>query len=102
LQNGLFSVLLALRNQPDKYFIVDRMELSSFTATIINYDSYLASRRPPGSEQLISGRVLEVAKRIFCNLQKVMVDSTISTVAELKEGSSYHAVYRPLPYYDSP
>jgi hypothetical protein len=104
LQNALFSVLLALRNQPDKYFIVDRMELTPFTTTIINYDSFLVARHPQylqGGEQFRE-RLLEMAEKIFCNLQKVMVDSTISTVAELKEGSSYHAVYRPLPYYDSP
>ena len=28
LQNALFSVLLALRNDPDRYFIVDRIELT--------------------------------------------------------------------------
>ena len=45
LQNALFSILLALRNQPDRYYIVDSMELTHFTTTIIKYDSYLASRR---------------------------------------------------------
>jgi chromosome segregation ATPase len=35
LQNALFSVLLALRNDPDRYFIVDRMELTPFTTTTI-------------------------------------------------------------------
>ena len=47
LQNALFSILLALRNNPDRYFIVDSMELTPFTTTIINYDSFLALRRPP-------------------------------------------------------
>ena len=28
LQNALFSILLALRNQPDRYYIVDSMELT--------------------------------------------------------------------------
>ena len=55
LQNALFSILLALRNQPDRYYIVDSVELTHFTTTIIKYDSYLASRRPPGSEQFIAG-----------------------------------------------
>jgi transposase-like protein len=93
LQNALFSVLLALRNHPDRYFMVDRMELTPFTTTIINYDSFLAIRRPSypqRSEQF--GRVLELADRIFCNLQKGIVDSTISTAAELEEGSSYHQI----------
>ena len=84
LQNALFSILLALRNQPDKYYIVDSMELTHFTTTIIKYDSYLASRRPPGSEQFIGGRVLEMADKILKNLQKSVVDSTISTAAGLE------------------
>jgi chromosome segregation ATPase len=33
LQNALFSVLLALRNDPNRYFIVDRIELTPFTAS---------------------------------------------------------------------
>jgi hypothetical protein len=45
LQNALFSILLALRNQPDRYYIVDSMELTPFTTIIINYDSFLALRR---------------------------------------------------------
>jgi hypothetical protein len=95
LQNALFAVLLALRNDPDRYFIVDRMELTPFTTnTIINYNSFLASRRPPylqGSEQF-SGRILEMGERILYNLQKAMVDSTISTAAGLDEGNSYPGV----------
>jgi hypothetical protein len=85
LQNALFSILLALRNQPDRYYIVDSMELTHFTTTIIKYDSYLASRRSPGSEQFIAGRVLEMAEKIFKNLQKSIVDSTISTAARLNK-----------------
>ena len=87
LQNALFSILLALRNNPDRYFIVDRMELTPFTTTIINYDSFLASRRPSylqRSEQFIGGRVLEMAEKILENLQKSIVDSTISTAAGLE------------------
>src|SRR5918994_1312515 len=64
LQYALFSVLLALRNDPDRYFIVDRMELTPFTTTtIINYNSFQESRRPSylqGSERF-SERVLELA-----------------------------------------
>jgi hypothetical protein len=101
LQNALFSVLLALRNDPDRYFIVDKMELTPFTTdTIINYNSFLASRRPlylQGSEQFISVRVLEMAEKILYNLQRAMVDSTISTGSELEEGSSYPAAYQALP-----
>jgi hypothetical protein len=106
LQNALFSVLLALRNDPDTYFIIDRMELTPFTTnTIINYNSFLASRRPlylQGSEQFISVRVLEMAEKVLYNLQKAMVDSTISTAAGLDEGNSYPAARRALPYYESP
>lgn len=91
MQNALFSILLALRNNPDRDFIVDRMELTHFTTTIINYDSFLALRRPSylqRSEQFIGGRVLEMAEKIFCNLQKVMVDSTISKATGLEESFS--------------
>jgi archaellum component FlaC len=90
LQNALFSVLLALRNDSDRYFIIDRLELTPFTTnTILNYDSFLASRNQPylqGSKQSIDGRVLEVAEKIFYNLQKVIIDSTISKTAGLEEG----------------
>jgi transposase-like protein len=106
LQNALFSVLLALRNDPDRYIIVDRMELTSFaTATIINYNSFSRSRRPStlqGNEQFVSGRVLETAEKILCNLQKVIVDNTISTAAGLEEGDSYPSAYHALPHYNSP
>ena len=92
LQNALFSVLLALRNHPDRYFIIDRMELTPLTIhTITNYDSFQESRRLPylqESEKLLHEMALEMAERIFYNLQKVMADSCISTAAGLGEGSS--------------
>ena len=104
LQNALFSVLLALRNDPDRYFIVDRMELTPFTTTtIINYNSFQESRRPSylqGSERF-SERVLELAGKILYNLQKAMVDSTISSAAGLEKGDSYSAAYQALPYSES-
>jgi hypothetical protein len=103
LQNALFSVLLALRNDPNRYFLIDRTELTPFTTTIINYNSFLASRRPPlypqGDEQFISGKVLEMAERILKNLQKGIVDSTISTAAGLENGSSFSTTNPALPYY---
>ncbi len=104
LQNALFSVLLALRNDPDRYFIVDRMELTPFTTTtIINYNSFQESRHPSylqGSERFSEG-VLEMAGKIFYNIQKAMVDSTISSAAGLEKGDSYSAAYHTLPYYES-
>jgi hypothetical protein len=102
LQNALFSVLLALRNDPDRYFIVDRMELTPFTTAIISYSSSQESRRPSylqGSEQF-SERVLKMGERILYNLQKSIVDSTISTAAGLEKESSYPATRRALPYYE--
>lgn len=73
IQNAFFSILLALRNDPDRYFIVDWMELTHFTTAVINYDSFSALRRPPylqGSEQFVSGRVIEMAEKILYNLSK--------------------------------
>ena len=89
LQNALFSILLALRNHPDRYFIIDRMELTPFTTSILKYDSFLGSRRLRilQSEQF-GGKALEMAEKILGNLQKAIVDSTISTAAGLEEGSS--------------
>src|ERR671910_1444488 len=86
LQNALFSVLLSLRNDPDRYFIVDRMELTLFTTTIINYNSFQQSRHPSclqGSKQF-SERILVMAEKMLCNLQKAMADSTISSAAGLE------------------
>jgi hypothetical protein len=103
LHNALFSVLLALRNDPDRNFMIDRIELTPFTTTIINYDSFLALGRSPyvqGSEQF-NLRVLEMAEKIFCNLQNVIVESTISTAAELEEGSAFHVTPQALPYNES-
>lgn len=80
------------------------MELTPFTATMLNHNLFLGSRRPPdlqGSEQFIVGRVLETAEKILYNLQKSMVDSTISKTAGLEEGSSYPAE-QDLTFYDSP
>lgn len=97
MQNALFSILLALRNHPDRYFIIDRMELTQFTTTIINYDSFLALRHPQylqGTEHY-SERVLEMAKKIFYNLQKGIVESTVSTVTGMEHASAQQA----LPYY---
>jgi hypothetical protein len=101
LQNALFSILLALRNNPDRYFIVDRIELTPFTSTLINYNSFLASRHPSylqGSEQF-SERELKMGEKILYNLQKNIVESTISTAAGLEKESSYPAARRALPYY---
>jgi hypothetical protein len=108
LQNALSSVIVALRNDPDRYLLIDRMELTPFsTATIINYSSFLALRRVPpylqqGNEQFVSQRVLDMAEKILYNLQKGIVNSTISTAAGLEKGSSYPATYRALPYHESP
>jgi hypothetical protein len=90
LQKALFSVLLALRNDPNRYFIVDGIELTPFTTTILDYNSFLGSRRPicPQGSRQLSERVLEMAGKILYNLQKAMVDSTISSAAGLENGSS--------------
>jgi len=68
----------------------------------IHYNEFLALRRSPYlqvNEQFVSGRVLEMAERVLNNLQKGIVDSTISTAAGLEEGSSYSGPSQALPYY---
>ena len=106
MQHALVSVVVALRNNPDRHLLIDRMELTPFTTnTIINYNSFLTLRRPSrlqGYEQFISERVLEMSEKMLFNLQKNIVDSTISTAAELEEGRSDSAAYQALPYYKSP
>ena len=89
LQRALVSVIVALRNDPDRHLLIDRMELTPFTTnTIINYNSFLALRRPSrlqGNEQFVSERVLEMSEKMLFNLQKNIVDSTISTVQNWKK-----------------
>ena len=92
-----FSVLLALRNDPDRYLIVDKMELTPFSTTILNYNSFLGSRRSPGGEHF-SGRILEVAENIFRNLQKSVVERTISAVTGFEGERSCATANRDLPY----
>jgi hypothetical protein len=63
------------------------MELTPFTTTILNYNSSLSSAGPSnlqGSEQF-SGRILEMAAKIFYNLRKFIIDSTVSTAAGLEK-----------------
>jgi uncharacterized protein (DUF3084 family) len=67
LQNALVSVIVALRNDPDRHLLIDRMELIPFTTnTIINYHSFLALRRVPPylqqrNEEFVSERVQEMS-----------------------------------------
>jgi len=44
--------------------------------------------------QFVSGRVLEMAENVLGNLQKGIVDNTISTAAGLEKGSSYSDAHR--------
>jgi hypothetical protein len=81
------------------------MQLTPFTTTtIINYNSFLALRRPPISQengQFVSGRVLEMAEKVLNNLQKGIVDSTIATAAGLEKESSFPTTHPALSYYQS-
>src|ERR687895_115278 len=74
LEAVLASVIGALRDDPDRYLLIDRMQLTPFANdTIINYSSFLESRgpsRPQGDEQFVRERVLEAGQRILDNLQK--------------------------------
>jgi hypothetical protein len=98
LQNALFSVLLTLRNDPDRYNIVDKVELVPLTTnTIISYNVFLRSKRG-GPSQVVTERLLERAEILLVNLQKNMVDSTIATAAGLEDERSHATAYRALPY----
>jgi hypothetical protein len=105
LQNALVSVIVGLRNDPDRYLLIDRMELTPFTTNaIINYNSSLALRRPPylqGNEQFVTERVLKMAEKILYNLQKGLVDSTIATAAGLEKDSSFPTTDPALPNHQS-
>jgi DNA repair exonuclease SbcCD ATPase subunit len=101
LQNALVSVIVALRNDPDRYLLIDRMELTPFTTnTIINYNSFLALRRSPYLQQETE-RVLKMAENILYNLQKGIVDSTIATAAGLEKDSSFPTTDPTLPNHQS-
>ena len=103
LEAVLASVIGALRDDPDRYLLIDRMQLTPFTNnTVINYSSFLESQRPSrpqGDEQFVRERVVETAKRVLDNLQKNIVDNIISTASGLEKGGSYSAAYQSLPYY---
>jgi chromosome segregation ATPase len=103
LEAVLASIIEALRDDPDRYLLIDRMQLTPFTNnTIINYSSFLESQRPSrpqGDEQFVRERVVETAKRVLDNLQKNIVDNIISTASGLEKGGSYSAAYQSLPYY---
>jgi hypothetical protein len=43
--------------------------------------------------------MLEIAERILKNLQKCIVDSTVSTAAGLEKGSSFLTTHPALPNY---
>jgi hypothetical protein len=105
LQNALVSVIVALRNDSDRYLLIDRKELTPFTThTIINYNSSLALRRPPylqGNEQFVTERVLKMAEKILYNLQKGLVDSTIATAAGLEKDGSFPTTDPALPNHES-
>jgi hypothetical protein len=71
----------------------------------IHYNEFLALRRPPylqGNGQFAKRGVLDMAERILYNLQKGIVDNTISKAAGLEKGNSYPATYQALPFYQFP
>src|SRR5918999_2759572 len=104
LEAVLASIIGALRDDPDRYLLIDRMQLTPFTNnTVINYSSFLESQRPSrpqGDEQFVRERLLEKAERILDNLQKNIVDDVITSASGLEKGRSYSAAYQSLPYYE--
>jgi hypothetical protein len=95
----LVSLIEALRNDPDRYLLIDRMPLIT---TILNYDSVAPkqSAYPQGDERFVRERVLELADRILDTFQKDTVENTISTAAGLvglEEASTFFTNYPHLP-----
>lgn len=98
LEHALVAVIKALKNDPDRYLLIDKMPV---TTTILNHGSLEVVREQTfgqGYGPLVKEKVLELADTILNNLQKGIVDSIISTAAGLDKGSD---VCQALPYYPS-
>jgi hypothetical protein len=90
IENALVSVIIALRNNPDRNFLIEKMPVT----TTVLYDGQLEAVRKYIFEQRygpsIKEKVLQSAVDIFV---KNIVDSTISTAVGLENGAQDSTTY---------
>jgi hypothetical protein len=100
----LVSLVGALRNDPDRYLLLDRMDFSSSASnTLANYNSNLALGQtpyPPKYEQFVRDRVLEAAEKMLNILVQEMVEDIITTAAGVTKESPHYSS-QALPYNQS-
>jgi hypothetical protein len=85
LEYVLVSVIEALRENPDRYFLIDKIP----TMAILNHNPLgpIQSTFYQGNYQFVKEKVLDLADKIFHNLQKSIVDSALSTARRLEKGN---------------
>jgi chromosome segregation ATPase len=76
IEYALVSVTEALRNEPDRYLLIDKPYNSLGSIQSILYE---------GDCQFAKEKVLELADKIFYKLQKGIVDNTLTAVLGSKE-----------------
>ena len=83
LEYALVSVIEALRENPDRYLLINKIP------TTYNSLGTIRSALYEGDYQFIKEKVLELADKIFHMLQKDVVDSALSTAVGFEEGNVY-------------
>lgn len=78
LEYALASVIDALRNDPDRYLLIDKIPV----ADIINHNSLgtIQSTFYQGDYQFVKEKVMEIADNLFGRLQKGLVYSALSSL----------------------
>jgi hypothetical protein len=74
LEYALVSVIQALRDNPDRYLLIEKISYNSLGS--------IQSTLYQGDYQFVKENVLELANNIFYKLQKGVVDSTLTTAME--------------------
>jgi hypothetical protein len=72
LEYALASVIDALRNDPDRYLLIDKIPHNSLGLTQSTFYQ--------GDFQFVKERVLELADNLFGKLQNGLVDSALSSL----------------------
>jgi hypothetical protein len=96
LEHALVAVIKALRNDPDRYLLIDKMPVTTTILDNGRLDVIMENTFAQGYGPYVRKKVLELAGTILNSLQKNIVDSVISTVAGLDKESD---VCQALPYY---